>query len=190
MKFLGISGSLRKNSFNTALLRTCQLVLPTVATMQIVDCSGIPLYNEDVYSLGFPEPVNQLREKIREADAVVIATPEYNYSVPGVLKNMIDWVSRPPDQPFDGKPIAILGGTPGAMGTSRSQYHLRQVFIYLNGWILNKPEVMVANATTKFDGEGNVNDEATVERLRSMLLSLQAWALQLTGGAGLSSRLP
>jgi len=175
MHILGLSGSLRKGSLNTAALRACQAMLPAGATMEIADLADIPLYNEDVRQQGFPPAVQLLREKIAAADAVVIASPEYNYSIPGVLKNAIDWASRPPSQPFDGKPIALLGATPGGLGTARCQYHLRQVFVYLNGLILNKPEVMISGAPAKFDSEGNLTDAATAEQISKMLLALEAW---------------
>jgi len=175
MHILGLSGSLRKGSLNTAALRACQAMLPAGATMEIADLADIPLYNEDVRQQGFPPAVQLLREKIAAADAVVIASPEYNYSIPGVLKNAIDWASRPPSQPFDGKPIALLGATPGGLGTARCQYHLRQVFVYLNGLILNKPEVMISGAPAKFDAEGNLTDAATAEQISKMLLALEAW---------------
>ncbi len=172
MHFLGISGSLRQQSLNTAALRACQQALPPGVTMSLFDISAIPLYNDDVYRQGFPAPVQQLREQIQAADAVVIATPEYNYSVPGVLKNAIDWASRPPLQPFDGKPIALIGATPGGLGTSRSQYHLRQVFVYLNGQLLNRPEVFISGAQNKFDQDGKLTDTATAELLGKMLVAL------------------
>ena len=144
--------------------------------MELFDISPIPIYNDDVYQTGFPAPVSLLREKIASADALVIATPEYNYSIPGVLKNAIDWASRPPNQPFDGKPIALLGVTPGGLGTSRSQYHLRQVFIYLNGLLMNRPEVMISAGPSKFDAEGKLTDADTAEKIRAMLSALQEWA--------------
>lgn len=179
MHILGIAGSLRSNSFNAAALRACQPLLPSGVTLEIADIASVPLYNEDVYQQGFPAPVQMLREKIATADALLIATPEYNYSIPGVLKNAIDWASRPPSQPFDGKPIALMSASPGALGGARSQYHLRQVFIYLNGLILNRPEVMIAAASTKFDAAGNLTDSATRDHLAKMLLALLEWAGQV-----------
>ncbi len=181
MHFLGISGSLRQQSFNTAALRACQQALPAGLTMTLADISTVPLYNDDVYRQGFPDVVQQLREQVRGADALVIATPEYNYSIPGVLKNAIDWISRPPAQPFDGKPIALLGATPGGLGTARSQYHLRQVFIGLNGRLLNRPEVFISGAPDKFDDQGRLSDAGTVANLGKMLEALAGWARQLQG---------
>lgn len=181
MHLLGISGSLRKNSLNTAALRACNDLLPAGVTLSVFDIAAIPLYNEDVREQGFPPAVQQLREQIAAADALIIATPEYNYSIPGVLKNAIDWASRPPEQPFENKPIALMGATPGGFGTSRSQYHLRQVFIYLNGLLLNRPEVMISSAPSKFDAQGKLIDSATAEQLRKMLLALVAWHQRLSG---------
>ncbi|NCW86024.1 MAG: NAD(P)H-dependent oxidoreductase [Oxalobacteraceae bacterium] len=122
MHILGISGSLRQASLNTAALRACAALLSEGVSFSLADLSDIPVYNEDLRVQGLPASVQVLREQISAADAIVIATPEYNYSFPGVLKNAIDWASRPPDQPFDGKPIAIIGATPGGLGTSRAQY--------------------------------------------------------------------
>ena len=181
MHILGISGSLRKDSFNTAALRACSELLPAGVTMSVFDLSAIPLYNEDVRAQGLPEPVQRLREQIRAADALVIATPEYNYSIPGVLKNAIDWASRPPEQPFDGKPVAIIGATPGGLGTSRAQYHLRQVFVYLNGQVLNRPEVFISAAPSKFDATGKLTDATTAEHLGKMLVALSDAARKLKG---------
>ncbi len=181
MHFLGISGSLRQQSLNTAALRACQQALPPGVSMSLFDIAPIPLYNDDVYRQGFPAPVQQLRDQIQAADALVIATPEYNYSVPGVLKNAIDWASRPPSQPFDGKPIALIGATPGGLGTSRSQYHLRQVFIYLNGQVLNRPEVFISGAPNKFDQDGKLTDTATAEMLGKMLVALSERVRQQGG---------
>ena len=172
MHILGISGSLRQASLNTAALRSCAPLLPDGVTFSLADLSDVPLYNEDLRVQGLPSSVQQLREQISTADAIVIATPEYNYSFPGVLKNAIDWASRPPDQPFDGKPIALMGTTPGGLGTSRAQYQLRQVFIYLNSHVLNRPEVMISAAPSKFDADGKLIDEPTAENLRKLLVAL------------------
>lgn len=175
-QILGISGSLRKSSLNTALLRAARELVPDGTSLEIFDLAPIPMYNDDVRAQGFPAPVAALRKAIMEADALLIVSPEYNYSVPGPPKNAIDWASRPPDQPFEGKPIAIIGASPGNLGTSRMQYHLRQVFIYLNGMILNRPEVMVSGAHTKLDSEGRLTDAATAEAIRRQLQALIDWA--------------
>jgi chromate reductase len=181
LRFLGISGSLRKNSYNTAALHAAKELLPPDVSLDIFDLSGLPLYNEDVREKGFPEPAQRLRESIAGADALLISTPEYNYSVSGVLKNAIDWASRPPDQPFNGKPIAIMGASPSLLGTARAQYHLRQSFIYLNGMVLNQPEVMITTANTKFDAQGKLTDAPTREFVQKLLVSLAEWTKRLQG---------
>ena len=150
IQLLGISGSLRKASFNTALLRAAQELAPADMSIEIADISTLPLYDDDVREKGYPKTAQLLRDQIRAADAVLIATPEYNYSIPGVLKNAIDWASRPPEQPFDGKIVGIMGASPGRIGTARAQYHLRQCFVFLNASVLNRPEVMVAGAADAF----------------------------------------
>lgn len=173
---LAISGSLRAESFNTALLRTAQTLAPDGMTIEIADISGVPLYREEVYQAGFPPAVERLREQIRAADALLIATPEYNFSFSGVLKNAIDWASRPPSQPFDGKPMAIAGASAGRMGTARAQYHLRQVFVGLNGQILNKPELMIGGASNAFGEGGQLTDETARKVLGDLLKALAAAA--------------
>ena len=172
IRLLGISGSLRKKSLNTAALRAAQSMAPDGVKLEIFNLSGIPLYNEDLKEQGMPEPVERLRKGIAAADGLLLVTPEYNYSVSGVLKNAIDWASRPPDQPFEGKPIAIMGASPGMLGSARAQYHLRQMFVYLNGILLNRPEVMIGAAHTKFDDEGKLKDEPTREILRKLVAAL------------------
>lgn len=160
IKILGISGSLRKESFNTALLHAARELAPDGMSIEIADISAIPLYNEDVREKGYPSPAEALREQIRAADAVLIATPEYNYSIPGVLKNAIDWASRPPEQPFDGKVVGIIGASPGRLGTARAQMHLRQCFVFLNSTVLNKPEVLVGGASNVIE-DGKLTDDTT-----------------------------
>lgn len=132
----------------------------------------LPLYNEDLHEQGDPAEVINLKAQIAKADAVLIVTPEYNYSVPGVLKNAIDWVSRPPEQPFSGKPVAIMGASPGKFGTARAQYHLRQTFVCLNAAVLNKPEVMVGGVKGLFDENGQMTDQATREHVAKQLMAL------------------
>ncbi|MDP6705942.1 MAG: NAD(P)H-dependent oxidoreductase [Alphaproteobacteria bacterium] len=180
MKVLGISGSLREGSFNTAALRAAQELAPDGMTIEIADISEVPPYNEDARGAGFPAAVDALRQGIVGADALLISTPEYNYSISGVLKNAIDWASRPPDQPFDGKAIAILGASAGKLGTARAQYHLRQIFVFLNGYIVNKPEVMIGAASRAFDDEGRLVDETARDLIGQLLVSLR----DLTGRLG------
>ena len=181
LKVLGLSGSLRKGSFNTAALRAAQALAPAGVTIEIFDLSPIPLYNEDVRAAGFPSPVEALRGAIKSADALLISTPEYNYSISGVLKNAIDWASRPPDQPFDDKPIALMGASGGQFGTARAQYHLRQVFVYLNGRVLNRPEIMIGAAPTRFDGDGALIDETSRTLVAALVAGLRDWTIRLRG---------
>ncbi|MEM6498190.1 MAG: NADPH-dependent FMN reductase [Pseudomonadota bacterium] len=176
MNIIAISGSLRRASFNTALLKTCAELAPADMNISLADISAIPLYNGDDQTAGFPASVTALADQIRSADAVLIATPEYNYSIPGVLKNTIDWLSRVENQPFDNKPVGIMGAAMGALGTARSQYHLRQVFVFLNGRLMNRPEVFVGGAHQKFDENGKLTDQQTREFLGSYLTAFEAWA--------------
>lgn len=163
IKVLGISGSLRSGSYNSAALQEAIGLVPPGMSIELADISGIPLYNEDVYALGFPPAVERFREQIRAADALLFATPEYNYSMAGVLKNAIDWASRPPEQPFSGKPAAILGASAGRFGTARAQYHLRQTLVFLDVHPLNKPEVMISSAQNAFDAQGRLLDDKARE---------------------------
>jgi chromate reductase, NAD(P)H dehydrogenase (quinone) len=176
---LGIAGSLRQGSFNRATLRAAQELAPEGMRIDSFDIAPIPLYNEDVRQQGFPTPVEDLRARIKAADGLLLVTPEYNYSTSGVLKNVIDWASRPPDQPFDGKPICIMGATVGTHGTARAQYHLRQCFIFLNGLVMNRPEVMIPAAQTKFDAAGKLTDQPTREFVAAQLAAFKAWVLRL-----------
>ncbi len=176
LSILAISGSLRRTSLNTAALSAARELAPAGATVTLQTLHDIPPYDEDVRAEGVPEPVQRLRAAIGAADALLICTPEYNYSVPGVLKNAIDWASRPPDQPFDAKPIAIMGVSPGRLGTARAQYQLRQVFVFLNGLVLNRPEVMIAGANELFDPHGKLADDPTRERIRDLVGALVEWA--------------
>ena len=179
---LGISGSLRRGSFNSAALRTARELTPAGMTIETYDLAPIPLYNEDVRQQGFPAPVEDLRRRVKEADGVLLVTPEYNYSVPGVLKNAIDWVSRPPDPPFDGKPIAVMGASVGALGTARAQYHLRQSFVFMNGYVMNRPEVMITAAHSKFDEAGRLTDTPTRDIIAAMLAAFSPWVRRFRAG--------
>ena len=182
MKLLGISGSLRHASFNTGLLRAAQTLTPQGVTLELLDISRLPLYNEDVRTLGFPPEVAAMRASIAAADALLFATPEYNYSVPGVLKNAIDWGSRPPDQPFAGKPFAVMGASGGLGGTLRAQYHLRQIAVFVDLLAFNKPEVTVRSAGDKFDAQGNLTDEDTRAQVGKLVEALVAWTRRLRPG--------
>jgi chromate reductase len=179
VRILGIAGSLRRGSFNAATLRTARELAPSGMAIEIFDIAPIPVYNEDVRQQGFPPPVEDLRARIRSADGLLIVTPEYNYSIPGVLKNAIDWASRPPEQPFDGKPIGIMGASGGVLGTARAQYHLRQCFVFLNGLVMNRPEVMIPQAQNKFDAEGKLTDQATRDFITAHLAAFRTWVLRM-----------
>ena len=169
------SGSLRRNSYNRSALRAAQQLVPPDATLEVFELDGIPVFSEDEERQP-PAKVVELKKRIREADAVLFVTPEYNYSIPGGLKNAIDWASRPyGDSAWTGKPAAIMGASIGALGTARAQYHLRQVFVFLNMHALNQPEVMIANASQNFDGEGNLTNETTKTLIRQLLSNLVSW---------------
>lgn len=181
VKILGFAGSLRKASYNRSLLRAAQELVPNDAQLEIFDLDGMPLFNQD--SEDQPtEKLKELKAKIRAADAILIATPEYNYSIPGVLKNAIDCASRPyGDNAFEHKPVAIMGASIGMAGTARAQYHLRQCFVFLTCFALNQPEVMVPFAQDKFDKDGNLTHEKTREKVRELLVNLVAWTRRLRG---------
>jgi chromate reductase len=176
---LGICGSLRKDSFNRMAPNTAIELRPAGMEVTVADISQIPLYDEDVRAQGFPPPVETLRQQIKAADALLFACPEYNYSMSGVLKNAIDWASRPPDQPFAGKPVAILGAAASMAGSARAQYDLRRSCVFLDMHPLNKPEVLIGQAQTKFDATGRLTDEAGRGFIRDLMAALAAWAVQL-----------
>jgi chromate reductase len=179
VRILGIAGSLRRQSYNRAALRAATQLVPEDATLDIFELDGIPGFNQDDEQ-NPPAQVVEFKRRIREADAVLIVTPEYNYSVPGVLKNAIDWASRPyGDSAWAGKPAAIMGASPGTIGTARAQYHLRQTFVFLNMFPINQPEVMISNAAERFDAEGNLTDEKTKDFIRQLLQNLVAWTRRL-----------
>ena len=180
LNVLGLCGSLRQASYNLAALRAAQALAPGAGMqIDIADISDLPLYNEDVYAQGFPAPVERLRNQIRAADALLFVTPEYNYSMSGVSKNAMDWASRPPEQPFAGKPAAIMGASPGALGSARAQYHLRQTLVFLDVHPLNKPEVMIGAAHERFDAQGQLIHEPTREFIGKLLAALAAWTQRL-----------
>ena len=171
---VGISGSLRQNSYNTALLRAAEQLAPAEMTLELVDLSTLPMFNADVEK-PFPEPVAEFRSRLTQADALLIATPEYNASITAALKNAIDWASRPPRQPMYGKPVAIMGASTGNFGTLRAQLHLRQILTHVGALTLAKPEVLVAKAEQAFDTQGNLVDEAARGFLRDLLAALAVW---------------
>ncbi|MGH8282226.1 MAG: NADPH-dependent FMN reductase [Gammaproteobacteria bacterium] len=180
LKILGIAGSLRKGSYNKLVLKAAIELKPVDMGIEAFDIAPIPVYNEDVREKGFPPVVEQFRDTIRKADALLIVTPEYNYSVPGVLKNAIDWASRPPDQPFNDKPVAIMGASGSLLGTARAQYDLRRSCVFLNMHPINKPEVMIAMAHNKFDASGRLTDETARKLIAELLVNLAAWTRRLS----------
>src|SRR5208282_4425651 len=179
IKILGFAGSLRKESYNKSLLRAALELVPEGVELEIFDLEGIPPFNQDLENQPI-EKVKEFKSKIRAVDAILIATPEYNYSIPGVLKNAIDCASRPyGDNAFTHKPVAIMGASPGMIGTARAQYHLRQCFVFLTCYALNQPEVMVSFAHEKIDKDGKVTDEKTRELIRTLIENLVALTRRL-----------
>ncbi len=179
MTVLGIAGSIRAQSYNRAVLRLAAELLPDSAVLDIFGLDAIPIFNQDGEATA-PSQVVDFKRRIQLADAILIVTPEYNYSVPGVLKNAIDWASRLcGDSAWAGKPSAIMGASAGALGTVRAQYHLRQIFVSLNVFPINQPEVMISNAQARFSAEGELTDSATKNLIRQLLLNLVDWSRQL-----------
>jgi len=179
IRILGIAGSLRRESYNRAALQAATTLVPEGATIEIFELDGIPGFSQDEEQ-NPPAKVVELKKQIREADAILFVTPEYNYSVPGVLKNAIDWASRPyGDSAWNGKPAAIMGASIGTIGTARAQYHLRQMMVFLNMFPVNQPEVMIGNASARFDASGNLTDDATKEFIRQLLKSLVDWTRRI-----------
>jgi chromate reductase len=179
LKILGICGSLRKASLNMAALRACGELLPAGMALDITTGIGeLPLFNQDVLDAGMPEPVKRLRAEIAAADGLLIASPEYNFSVPAPLKNAIDWASRAPNQVFQDKPIAIFSVAPGPVGGARMQYDLRKMLVQLWGHVLPRPEVFIANAAPKF-AEGRLTDETSRKFLSELLAGFKDWILRM-----------
>jgi chromate reductase, NAD(P)H dehydrogenase (quinone) len=184
VKILGIAGSLRRASYNRAALRVAQGLVPAGVTLETFELDGIPVFNQDDEKQP-PAKVTELKARIRAADAILFSTAEYNYSIPGVLKNAIDWASRPyGDSAWTGKPVALMGAAAGMLGSARAQYHLRQVFVFLNMLPINQPEVLIATAHNKFDADGNLTDESVKKLIAQLLESLAAWTRRLQQSAG------
>ena len=175
LAFVGLLGSLRTGSYNAMLTRAAGELLPPGSTLSVAPIGDLPPYD----AAGSPEAVARFKARLRAADAIVIVSPEYNYSIPGFLKNAIDWASRKPDPALDGKPGLIMGASTGAFGTIRMQHHLRQICVAVNVRLLTRPEVAIGKAQEKFDAEGRLVDESTRELVRSALAALSAWTLQL-----------
>ncbi len=177
LKIVGICGSLRRKSFNRALLRAAVALAPAGVQIETVEIAHIPPFNEDLQINGDPDPIRELKDLVRSSDALLIASPEYNYNIPGVLKNTLDWLSRPVmDSPLVGKPTAIMGAASGRSGTIRAQLALRQVFLFTDTPVLRKPEVYVVFARDKFDDQGELTDERTIAEVRELIDQLAAAA--------------
>jgi len=176
IQLIGLSGSLRKGSYNTMLLKAAAQLLPTDVSMDIISIADIPLYNADLdlpAANKRPETVEHLRKMLADADGILISSPEYNYSIPGGLKNAIDWASRGEDSPLLRKPIAVIGATTGMWGTTRMQIAFHAVFLFLDMKPVYKPEVLVAKAEKKFDKDGNLIDDTTKKLVRAKLEALK-----------------
>jgi chromate reductase len=179
LRIVGIAGSLRKASFNRAALRAAQGLVPEGWILETAEIGGLPLFSQDLED-PLPPSVVALKEAIRSADAVLFSTAEYNYSIPGVLKNAIDWASRPHGQSaWAGKPVAVMSASPGLLGGARAQYHLRQCFVFLDMHPVNQPEVMITKAHQKFDEHGDLKDETAKKLIRLLLQNLVDWTRRL-----------
>lgn len=176
VRVIGIVGSLRANSYSGGLLRAAAELASRETTIAVVGLASIPFYDQDLEAQGDPAPVAALRAALRNADAVLIASPEYNYGIPGVLKNSIDWISRPPGQtPLQRKPVGIMGASRGPSGTMRMQLQLRLTLQALEAYVMPKPEVVVPFCVDKFDGEGRLTDVKTREHVTAFLVAFAAW---------------
>ena len=180
LRILSFAGSLRRASYNRSLLRAAQELAPEDMRIHIFDLIDIPLYNGDVEAEGDPPGVAKLKQAIRDADGILMATPEYNHGVPAVMKNAVDWASRPPaGAPLGGKPVAIMGASPGITGSARGQSQLRQAFEFTNSFAMPQPELLVFKAHEKFDAEGRLTDEATRRHLAKFLAAFSGWITRL-----------
>ena len=175
IKVLGICGSLRKASYNMAALRACKELAPAGLSITITSLGELPMYNQDVFDAGIPAPVKRHYDEIAAADGVLIATPEYNFSLPPLLKNAIDWVSKMPNQPYTNKPVAVFSASQGPLGGARVQYDVRRILVQLWGLVLPRPEVFIGAAQTKFDKEGKLTDEATKKFLSDLSVGFKTW---------------
>ena len=179
LKILGISGSLRKVSFNTGALKACPELMPQGMTMTYARIEDLPLFNQDVFDAGLPESAKRFRAEVTAADGVLIASPEYNFSLSAALKNAIDWASRPPNQSWQDKPVAIFSVSQGPMGGARVQYDARRILGQLWAHVLPRPEVFIGNAPSKFDAQGKLTDETTRKFLADLLLGFKDWIARM-----------
>ncbi len=175
LDIVGICGSLRAGSLNRMALNLAAELMPASMRMEVVEWRDVPLFDADLLAKGPPPAVTALAERLRRADGIVIATPEYNYSIPGVLKNTIDWLSRGDDQPFARKPVALLSASPGPLGGARVQYDLRKVLLFVDALVMIKPEIFIAAAATKFDAAGQCTDETTRRFVGKQMAAFETW---------------
>lgn len=177
LKIFGFAGSLRKGSFNRGVLRTAKDVAPEGVEVAIVELDAIPLYNFDLETTAYPESVTAIKVQIASSDAVLIVTPEYQYSVPGVLKNALDWISRPPGTSgLADRPVGIMGAANSMVGTARAQMHLRQILVHERSVVMTHPQVLISEARRKFDAQGNLIDQETRDRVKAFMEALVRWA--------------
>jgi len=179
VSILAFAGSLRKDSYNKSLLRAARDLAPETMKVEFFDLEGIPFFNADVEAEGDPDYVKKFKKAIRKADGILVATPEYNYGMSSVVKAAIEWSSRPPeDAPIEEKPVGIMGASTSLTGTARSQNHLRQSFAYTNSYCMPYPEILVYRADEKFDDEGNLTDEETLDFLETYMEAFHEWVLK------------
>jgi chromate reductase len=179
LKVLGVCGSLRKASFNMAALRACGELMPQGMSLTITQIGDLPIFNQDVFDAGIPEPAKRFRAEVSAADGVLIASPEYNFSLTAALKNAIDWASRPPNQSWQDKPVAIFSASAGPMGGARVQYDLRRILGQIWAHVLPRPEVFIGSAASKFDPQGRLTDETTRKFLSDLLIGFKAWIVRM-----------
>jgi chromate reductase len=184
LEVLGLCGSFRKGSFNRKALRAAQKLAPPEMRLVEHDLRPIPFYDADVEAEGFPAPVEALREAARRADGILLVTPEYNHSFTAIIKNAVDWISRPPDQAWADKPVAIMSASPSLVGGIRAQIGLRQCFVGIKARVLGAPEVIITHANTKFDEVGELTDEATAKLMRQMLGDFAVWIRRIQASRG------
>ena len=184
IKLLGISGSLGAQSYNSGALSVVGSVLPEDMEFGVASLSDLPFFNADVEQRGFPAAVESFRRNVAAADALIFAVPEYNFSVPGVLKNALEWLSRPPNSPTNGKPCAVFGASVSPLGTARGQFHFRHICVSLNMIAVNTPHVDIANAKTKFDAQGRLTDQASIDLIRQLVGELRNLTVRLRDSQG------
>lgn len=175
MKINAIIGSLRKDSYNRKIFNHYKQLSENIFQIEEISIDKLPLYNYDIEISNFPSLVLQMQEQLKQSNGVIFFTPEYNYSIPGVLKNALDWISRLKDQPLSGLPGAIIGGSPGRMGTARAQYHLRQIGVFLNIFFLNKPEIIIPNVQDIFDKDDNIIDRKVIDLMISHIKAFKIY---------------